>query len=75
VKAEALVYALANTVEEKQAETVNERLVNIKADSLVGALIDTLPEEEAETLIDPHFKVNPRGYLMLCLTRYQTCPM
>ena len=46
VKAEALVDALAEIVKDKQAETLNERLVKVKAKALVNALVDTLAEEE-----------------------------
>ena len=45
MKAEALVDALAEIVKDKQAETLNERLVKVKAKALVNALVDTLAEK------------------------------
>jgi len=65
VKSEALVNALAETVEEKQAETLIEPVANMKADSskggeseakrLFNALSNTLPDVpdvKAERLVD-----------------------
>ena len=61
---EALADVLLKSVEEKQAETLIERLVNVKAKVLVKALIDTLAEEKTKTLNQPQFKVNSRGYIL-----------
>jgi len=50
VEKEALVDALSSTVQEKQAETLNERLVKVITDALVDALNHTVADEKPDTL-------------------------
>ena len=45
------------SLEEKQLQTLIERLVNIKAEALVDDLIDKLAEKEAKTIIETNVKV------------------
>ena len=49
MKAEALLDALAQTVQKKQTEKLIKRLVKVKAATLVEALVDTLAKEEPKT--------------------------
>ena len=45
------------SLEQKQVQTLIERLVNIKAEALVDDLIDKVAQKEANTLIETNVKV------------------